>query len=127
MEPAGLIILCVALAIGIRLLAGGMDKDRIEDYVRSRGGKVLEKSWAPFGKGWFGERSDRIYEIAYEDQHGNQRRATVKTSMFSGVYLTDDHIVRRVANAASDADDGSELQRLRDENARLKAEITRRG
>ncbi|MCA8964419.1 MAG: hypothetical protein H6838_16050 [Planctomycetes bacterium] len=127
MEPVGLFVLLIAVALVFRLLAGGMDKDRIDDYVRERGGKVRSKSWAPFGKGWFGERNARIYEVEYEDKHGDVHRATVKTSMFAGVYLTEDRVVRRASEKPADRDEVSELERLRDENARLKAEITRRG
>lgn len=123
MEPIGIILLVVAAGIGFRLLAGSMDGDRIESYVRERGGKVLEKHWAPFGKGWFGEKNDRIYEIHYEDRDGRRRRATVKTSLFSGVYLTEDREVERSRSGPAKQD---ETAALRAENARLKAELSRR-
>lgn len=137
MEPIWFILAVVAIAVVGRLLAGSMDGDRIESYVRQRGGRILTRQWAPFGKGWFGERNDRIYEIEYEDRNGDRRRATVKTSMWSGVYLTDDQIVRRglargadaadAAPADSSLDPADEAARLRAENARLKAELARRG
>lgn len=93
MSGAGLIILFIGLAIVIRLIAGSMDKDRIGDYVRSRGGRLLSKEWAPFGRGWAGEKDSRIYIVTYEDSAGQVHRATCKTSSFSGVYFTDDEVV----------------------------------
>jgi hypothetical protein len=63
MEPIGILLAVVAVAVVFRLMAGSMDGDRIESYVQQRGGKLRSKSWAPFGKGWVGEKSDRIYEI----------------------------------------------------------------
>jgi hypothetical protein len=83
----------VVLALVIRLLAGGMDGDRVRSYIEQRGGRMLSSGWAPFGKGWFGEKSDRIYEVHYLDQDGNEHQATCKTSLFTGVYFTEDRIV----------------------------------
>lgn len=126
MEVIGVVILFGVLAVVFRLLAGGMDRDRVRDYIESNGGRLLEKRWAPFGKGWFGEKSDRIYEIRFIDSAGNEHEATCKTSLFSGVYLTGDRIVRYaepppppVAPSVSLAE---ENQRLRAEIARLKRE-----
>lgn len=90
-------ILFIGVGLMIRLFAGSMDGDRVEVYVRERGGRLLEKTWAPFGKGWFGEKDSRIYEITYLDRDGNTHRATCKTSMFSGVYFTEDNIVAYAA------------------------------
>jgi hypothetical protein len=88
-------ILVVAFAIGMWVLATGLDKNRITEYVQGRGGRVVSISWAPFGKGWFGEKNDRIYEVVYYDASGNQHFATCKTSFWSGVYWTDDRVTHR--------------------------------
>ena len=85
MEIFGLIVLLIFAAGVIRLVAGGMDGDRVGRYIRNQGGELLEKHWAPLGKGWYGKRSDRIYEVRYRDRDGNIREATVKTSLFTGV------------------------------------------
>ncbi|MCS7338240.1 MAG: hypothetical protein NZ739_08405 [Verrucomicrobiae bacterium] len=87
------IVGAIVVAVIFRLIAGALDKDRIEDYIHSIGGELIDKSWAPFGPGWFGERDSRIYEIVYRDRDGRIHRAHVKTSLFSGVYLTNDRIV----------------------------------
>lgn len=92
MEPF-IIIVFIALAICIRLLAGSFDGERVEKYVRDMGCELIDKSWDPFGLGWFGEKDSRIYEIVYRDREGRVHRAHVKTSMMSGVYLTNDHVV----------------------------------
>lgn len=130
MQPGLVVVLVLSLAIGIRLIAGSLDGDRLESYLRQRGAKLRSRKWSPFGRGWFGERNARIYEIEYEDRDGNVRAATVKTSMFSGVYLTDDRLVRRSAHRAAPnvpaTQPADDVERLRAENARLKAELTRR-
>lgn len=76
--------------------------------------------WAPFGKGWFGARQDRIDSVQYVDREGAIHRVTVKTSLFGGVYVTEGRIGPR-ANLQS-----TEAQALREENARLRAELERR-
>lgn len=90
-----LFILAVAVIIGIRLVAGRMDRERIGDEVSSKGGTVLCIEWNPFGKGWFGSEHSRIYEVRYRDALGNERSATVKTNMWAGVFWADDRIVRK--------------------------------
>lgn len=101
MEPVLIIPLMIVLVVGFRLLAGSMDKGRIEAYIRSRGWELLDKSWDPFGPGWFGGKDSRIYQVVYRDQQGQTHRAHVKTSMLSGVYLTNDEIVSRAVPARS--------------------------
>jgi hypothetical protein len=82
----------IAAAILFRVAAGSMDQDRIRDYVQRQGGQLLSCQWAPFGKGWWGEKSDRIYDVSYRDRDGNLHWATCKTSMWTGVYWTEDRI-----------------------------------
>jgi hypothetical protein len=140
-------ILCLAVvvigaAILFRLLAGNMDRDRIRDYVQGRGGRMLSCTWAPFGTGWFGDKSDRIYEVSYLDKEGNQHRATCKTSMWTGVYWTEDRIVVHAQQQPSpdklvepepfqsDGDPwsqtaGRSAEELEAENRRLREELER--
>lgn len=103
----------IALALAFRLLAGTLDGDRIDAYAESRGWKVRRKGWEPFGPGWLGEKNARIYKLEYEDREGSIREAHVKTSMLSGVYLTNERLVGR----------SDEVQRLEAENAKLKARL----
>jgi hypothetical protein len=91
---AGLILLGVMIWVA----SMSMDTDRITGYIQDRGGRIVSINWAPFGKGWFGEKNDRIYEVVYYDSEGNQHWATCKTSLFSGVYWTDDRVAYRKAN-----------------------------
>lgn len=117
-----------------------VDKQRITSYVQERGGRIMSISWAPFGKGWFGEKNDRIFEVVYYDKHGNQHFATCKTSLFSGVYWTEDRVAHRKSpwfdslspgNEPGNPiinrlprelgeDEAAEVERLREENARLR-------
>lgn len=93
MEILALVISLLFVGFMLRLVAGAFDGERVERYVSDMGGELIDKSWAPFGPGWFGEQESRIYEIVYRDREGRVHRAHVKTSMFSGVYLTHDRIV----------------------------------
>jgi hypothetical protein len=94
MEPLLVIGGFILLAIIFRLIAGGLDGGRVERYVRERGWELVDRSWEPFGPGWFGEKDSRIYQIVYRDREGNLHQAHVKTSMLSGVYLTNDHLIQ---------------------------------
>ena len=119
MEVALIAVLVIVLLLGFRLLAGSMDRDRIDDYVTSRGGRVIAKHWHPLGRGWFGEKDSRIYAVRYEDADGNIHDATCKTSLFSGVYFTEDRIVADSVDASGDR----EKRSLMEENRRLRAEL----
>ncbi len=105
--------------IFLRVSAGSMDHDRIDEYISERGGRVINKQWEPFGKGWFGSERERIYDVKYEDKDGNIHQATCKTSMLSGVYFTQDEIVEFAKNVKS-PDRETELET---ENQRLKQQI----
>jgi len=126
MEVVAIVCLFVVIAIVVRLLAGGMDHDRVGEYIRSQGGEVIDQHWSPFGRGWFGEKNDRIYEVRYRDREGNIREATVKTSMFSGVYLTGDRLVETAQQDRSSDDDlARENERLRQRIAELEKKSCR--
>jgi len=124
MEPAIVIVIFIIIAIVVRLFAGSMDGERVRAYIEERGGRLLSSGWAPFGKGWFGDKSDRIYEVSYLDSDGNEHEATCKTSMFTGVYFTEDRIVRH-ARPPSETQHGSHLTDLERENRRLRDELDR--
>lgn len=136
--PIILILLVVLGILAIRLAAGSLDKDRIAGYIRERGGRVLSINWAPFGKGWFGDKNDRIYEVVYYDAEGNQHLATCKTNILSGVYWTEDRIThpktKWVADLPKENRPGHSIIRaipelreddLLTENEQLKEEIAR--
>ena len=113
----------VALGVGLllRLMAGGLDHERVRRYVEARGGKVIESSWSPFGPGWYSETNDRIYGVRYTDREGNEREAFCKTSLWGGVYFTEDRIVKPAAPTNRDAESlARENQQLREELERLK-------
>ena len=114
-----IVVLLIAAVVLIRLVAGGMDSDRVGRHIASTGGRLLEKHWNPFGKGWFGEKNSRIYEVRYQDGEGRIHEATCKTSLFSGVYFTEDRIVDSVSHGSQDV----EKQRLVEENRRLREQL----
>lgn len=107
----GVLIVVIVL---LRLLAGSFDRQRIAEDVARRGGRVESIEWAPFGKGWFGERGDRIYRVRYVDARGRTRDAQCKTRRFSGVYWADDGM-----------DGADDDLALRAENERLRQEVER--
>jgi hypothetical protein len=109
------------IAIGIRLAAGYLDRDRIRSYVEARGGRFRSATWAPFGPGWFGGAKERIYFVRYFDFEGNEHEAYVRTSMWAGVYFTEDQVVHYVKPPL----DVEEVESLEEENARLRAEVER--
>jgi predicted Zn-ribbon and HTH transcriptional regulator len=147
MEGAGIAVLIVVVfvaGIGLWVLSMALDKDRIRDYIQQRGGRVVSISWAPFGKGWFGEKEERIYEVVYYDKDGLQHFATAKTSFWTGVYWTDDRVthskpswydslppsneprnplIDRIPKQAAE-DEAEELRRLREENAQLREQLS---
>jgi hypothetical protein len=121
----------IAVTVIIRIAAGGLDHDRIREYIEQRGGRILETNWSPMGPGWIGEKSDRIYNVRYVDRDGNEHEAHCKTSLWSGVYLTDDRTVRHgqqaviepTATPAGHVDLAEENRQLRAESQRLRAEV----
>jgi hypothetical protein len=147
MEGAGIaltVVMGLILAIGSWAFLMSLDKSRITEYIQQRGGRVVSISWAPFGKGWFGEKEERIYEVVYYDKAGAQHFATCKTSMWTGVYWTEDRVthhktrwydslsptnepgkplIRQIPQEAGN-EDAEELRRLREENARLRQQLS---
>ena len=89
-EPSNLMwgLLVLGCAIVLRAISGQMDRERIREYLREEGGEALHIAWTPFGPGWFGSRSERIYEVTYRTPGGAVQKATCKTSLLSGVYWT---------------------------------------
>jgi hypothetical protein len=94
---AAIIAVFFVVAIGAWVFSMSMDKDRITAYIQDKGGRIVSISWAPFGTGWFGSKNERIYEVVYYDSQGDQHWATCKTSLFFGVYWTDDRVSHRKA------------------------------
>jgi hypothetical protein len=111
----GVAILIVAAFLAWR----SMDRGRITDYIEERGGRVESIDWSPFGTGWFGDKSDAIYEVVYYDKDGAQHVATCKTAVWSGVYWTEDNVTEPAFKAKS------EKEWLEAENVRLREELRR--
>lgn len=86
---ASYILWLILVAVGIRLMMHFIDKARIRKEVESRGAQTLSISWNPFAKGWFGERGERHYDVAFRDRSGQTISTTCKTSLFTGVYWAD--------------------------------------
>jgi len=72
-----------------RVILHFVDKNRIKDEIEAKGGRVVAITWNPFGRGWFFEKNERHYKVAYTDRSGAALSTTCKTSLFSGVYWAD--------------------------------------
>lgn len=86
------IVVIALVAVLVRIAAGSADHERIYDEIARRGGTVTGITWEPFGKGWFGEKNDRIYRVSWRDAAGQARTAWCKTSMMSGVYFSEEGV-----------------------------------
>lgn len=116
------IILFILLLPFIIMLSHTVDSRRIDSYIRSMGGTLLDKTWTPFGPGWFGEKDSRIYSIHYLDREGNTHEASCKTGWLSGVYLTEDSIIQHGEHIQEKK---SREAQLEEENRRLREELER--
>jgi hypothetical protein len=105
------ICVVVGVVVMIRLWAGSLDGDRIDRYIGSKGGVLIDTRWTPFGKGWFGSEHQRLYEIRYFDADANEHKATCKTNMLAGVYFTEDIITSYPDNCSA-----PDTQSVQDEN-----------
>ena len=80
----------ICLVLAWRILMDRCDRGRIRESIASGGGRVIDISWSPFGRGWVGESSDRIYEVTYTNKAGKTIAATCKTSMLTGIFWSSD-------------------------------------
>jgi hypothetical protein len=115
--PQTLILGVAALMLVLRLVADRLDRQRIREDVDGRGGALISIRWSPFGRGWFGEKSDRIYVVTWQDARGQQHESHCKTSLFTGVYWSEE--------APRDGAGPRGESMLEAENRRLRAEVER--
>ena len=123
-----LVISFAVIGLLIRLAAGSADHDRIRSHLRQRGWEPLDVSWEPFGRGWWGEKNDRIYSVRYRDQNGAEHRAWCKTSLWGGVYLSEDATVSTPRGSTSKPffiGQTDPVEELRKENEKLRQELER--
>ena len=120
MFPNSLFIpLCGGLVVLIRVWLDRLDRVRLRDWFAGGGEEVVTIQWDPFGPGWFGEKSDRIYLVSLRDGDGTVRRVHCKTSMWTGVYVSERRDPLRYFR-------GHDRDRtLREENERLRDEVER--
>ena len=85
-SPLVFILGMVFLAALVRILCDRADRRRIHSEAAKLRREVLDISWEFFGRGWFGEKNDRIYRVTVRGRKGRDQVYSCKTSMFSGVY-----------------------------------------
>jgi hypothetical protein len=79
----------IILALGFRLWAGSLDRQRIAHYASEQRWSIISIEWNPLGRGWFGSQNERFYSVTYKDQSGATFSSTCKTSMMAGVYFSE--------------------------------------
>lgn len=95
---AAIVAAVIIAAVGGRLVAHSLDRKRIDAYASEQGWTLMSCTWKLLGPGWFGSRGTRIYSITYTDREGRTHQAFARTSVMSGVYLTEDRIVEGTQN-----------------------------
>jgi hypothetical protein len=109
--------LFAAVAIGWWILRDRWNRERIRRYFEDRGDAIIDLQWEPFAR-WFGEKNVTHYRVWYEDREGGKWECLCKTSMWIGVYTTDDRMYERSRDTGAEGD-------LREENRRLKEQVRR--
>lgn len=121
--PFLLVIGVFILAISSRILAGVMDRSRIDKYFQAKNCTLLSIGWEPFGPGWWGSNNERIYKVFYLDDERGRHQAHIKTSLMAGVYLTEDHLISPGPKPKDDGEAKLDPDTLVVENERLRRRI----
>lgn len=124
-EVAIWIVLGLAVGLGIRIVAGILDKQRIEAEIVAKGGQIVSIRWTPFAKGWLGSKNERLYEVVWTDKAEVRHCATVKTAMLAGNYFADSVTTRRSSPDVVQSDTSlmTKNQQLQQEVDRLRREL----
>jgi hypothetical protein len=121
-DAVAVLVIIVFVAVAVLLIRLGhdkMDRDRVRNYIEARGGRMLEISWAPFRLGWIGRPAGRLYAVRFVAGDGSEHAALCQTSGWAGVFFTEDRVVQLAPGRVD------ELETLREENRRLRAELDR--
>lgn len=118
-------VVFLIMAGSIRVFAGHLDKKRIHEYFFSRSFKILMLNWDPFGPGWLGGNNARIYFAKYKDKDGNLYEASIKTSMWNGVYITNEKLLEAAPHRAKPSYK-EENETLKERVRQLEAELAQR-
>ena len=85
-----IIVLVISIILTFRFyILAGMDKERIASEIEKYGHSVDKISWNPFGRGWFGEKGERYYDVKYTSNNGQTVETGCKTSLLTGVFWTE--------------------------------------
>ena len=85
------VIIAISVLVAIRICLHFVDKSRIDRASKDNGWRDINIKWSPFAPGWFFEKGERHYRVAFTDEQGQQRERTCKTSIFTGVFWRDPH------------------------------------
>ena len=88
----GIVVAVIAVAVIGRIVTHSMDRTRIAGYAAAQGWTLTDCRWTLFGPGWLGGNRTRSYSITYVDRDGRTHQAFARTSVLSGVFLTEDRL-----------------------------------
>jgi hypothetical protein len=86
MPPITLIVIFTLFILWRIFVTSKWDRDRIKEAALAKKWKIVAIAWEPFGPGWFGEKTERIYKVSYENELGQIEQKYCKTSIFTGVF-----------------------------------------
>lgn len=73
-----------------RVVTQWLDRRRIVDSLSADGSRLEDLDLALFGPGWFGAQGGRTYTVRFRDRDGREHLRSCRTSLFAGVYFTDE-------------------------------------
>ena len=84
-------LVIIGLVVGVRVSFHFADKRRIESTAQLKGWQDVVVQWAPFAPGWFFEKGERHYLVAYTDEDGIHRERYCKVGILTGVFWRDEN------------------------------------
>lgn len=99
MDPAVTFLSVIGASMVIRILGGWAVSQRVMYSIRNRGGRVVEMSWQPHGKGRLEKKFSRLYRIVYQDVQGQTHLALISSSPFAGIQTVKDEVTAQAPDS----------------------------
>ncbi len=94
MEPInvfGLACLACVVLLTVRFLSHGLDRGRLQKWLRSRGCRLLSCEWEPFVTTWL-PAVGTVYLVRFVDADGREHVARAHVLMLYGIFLREDRV-----------------------------------
>jgi len=115
----------IFVAIKWRKFLERLDRIRVREYLDVRGCRFIDMEATAELPIPCGEYYERDYRLVYEDREGNAHDVCCRTSMWSGVYFTDDRLQQPSQPPSLSTSPSDDWTNLREENQRLGEELGR--